>query len=143
MSSRSSRLTDSHHSTLHAFFLAAKEIGYTEFELQLVTSPKGRVEFCVSPREHSEIGAKFEVRGNMIRSAANDASVVLRTTRILASMEARVQGRHPFGFHRPHRWRAVCTLAFYNRCPGPACAGVFLCEKPGSAVDASRVSLSG
>ena len=76
MSSRSSRLTDSHHSTLHAFFLAAKESGYTEFELQLVTSPKGRVEFCVSPREHSEIGAKFEVRGNMIRAAANDASVV-------------------------------------------------------------------
>ena len=75
MSSRSSRLTDSHHSTLHAFFLAAKESGYTEFELQLVTSSKGRVEFCVSPREHSEIGAKFEVRGNMVRAAANDASV--------------------------------------------------------------------
>ena len=76
MSSRS-RLTDSHHSTLHAFFLAAKESGYTEFELQLVMSPKGRVEFCVSPREHSEIGAKFEVRGNMVLAAANDASVVL------------------------------------------------------------------
>ena len=28
---------------LHAFFLAAKESGYTEFELQLVTSPKGRI----------------------------------------------------------------------------------------------------
>ena len=27
----------------------------------------------------------------------------LQMTRILASMEARVQGRHPFGFHRPHR----------------------------------------
>ena len=26
----------------------------------------------------------------------------LQTTRILAFMEARVQGRHPFGFHRPH-----------------------------------------
>ena len=75
MSSRSSRLTDSHHSTLHAFFLAAKESGYTEFELQLVTSPNGRVEFCVSPREHSEIGAKFEVRGNMIRAAANESVV--------------------------------------------------------------------
>ena len=73
MSSRSSRLTDSHHRM--QFFLAAKESGYTEFELQLVTSPKGRVEFCVSPREHSEIGAKFEVRGNMVR-AANDASVL-------------------------------------------------------------------
>ena len=76
MSSRS-RLTDSHHSTLHAFFLAAKEGGYTEFELQLVASPKGRVEFCISPREHSEISAKFEVRGNTVRTAASDASVVL------------------------------------------------------------------
>ena len=76
MSSRS-RLTDSHHSTLHAFFLAAKESGYTEFELRLLTSPKGRVEFCMSPREHPEIGAKFEVRGNMIRAATKDESVVL------------------------------------------------------------------
>ena len=70
-------MTDSHHSTLHAFFLAAKESGYTEFELRLLTSPKGRVEFCMSPREHPEIGAKFEVRGNMIRAAAKDESVVL------------------------------------------------------------------
>jgi hypothetical protein len=74
MSSRS--LTDSHHSTLHAFFLAAKESGYTEFELQLVTSPKGRVEFCISPRKHSEMSAKFELRGNMVRAAASGASVV-------------------------------------------------------------------
>ena len=50
MSSRSSRLTDSHHSTLHAFFLAARESGYTEFELKLVTTPKGRVKLCVSPQ---------------------------------------------------------------------------------------------
>jgi hypothetical protein len=62
---------------LHAFFLAAKESGYTEFELRLLTSPMGRVEFCMSPREHPEIGAKFEVRGNMIRAAAKDESVVL------------------------------------------------------------------
>ena len=75
------------------------EVSYLAHELG-ITSPKGRVEFCVSPREHSEIGAKFEVRGNMIRAAANDASVA---PSILASMEARVQGRHPFGFHRPHR----------------------------------------
>ena len=65
MSSRS-RLTDSHYSTLHAFFLAAKESGYTEFDLRLLTRPKGRVEFCMSPREHSEISANFEVRGNMV-----------------------------------------------------------------------------
>ena len=114
MSSRSSRLTDSHHSTLHAFFLAAKESGYTEFELQLVTSPKGRVEFCVSPREHSEIGAKFEVRGNMVRAAANERASSLQTTRILAFMEARVQGRHPFGFHRPHRSRQGRTSARWH-----------------------------
>ena len=82
MSSRS-RLTDSHHSTLHAFFLAAKESGYTEFELRLLTSPKGRVEFCMSPREHSEISANFEVRGNMVRTAASDASVVLEDTHVM------------------------------------------------------------
>ena len=76
MSSRSSRLTDRHHSTLHAFFLAAQESGYTEFELRLVKSPKGGVEFCISPRGHSEISFNFEVRGNMVRVTASDASVV-------------------------------------------------------------------
>src|SRR4029453_1236558 len=70
------RLTNGHHSTLHAFFLAAKEDGYTEFELQLVASPKGRIELCISPREHSEMSAKFEVRGNTVRAAAGEASVV-------------------------------------------------------------------
>src|SRR5689334_21761999 len=69
-------LRDDHHSTLHAFFLAAKESGYNEFELQLVASPKGRIEFCISPREHSEMSAKFEVGGNTVRAAAGDASVV-------------------------------------------------------------------
>jgi hypothetical protein len=33
-------LGNDHYSTLHAFFPAAKESGYTEFEPQLVTSPK-------------------------------------------------------------------------------------------------------
>ena len=69
-------LRDDHHSTLHAFFLGAKESGYTDFELQLVTSPRGRIEFCISPREHSEMSAKFEVRGNTVRAAAGEASVV-------------------------------------------------------------------
>ena len=69
-------LRDDHHSTLHAFFLAAKESGYTDFELQLVTSPKGRIEFCISPREHSEMSAKFEVRGNTVRAAASEAIVI-------------------------------------------------------------------
>jgi hypothetical protein len=72
----SSRLRDVHHSTLHAFLLAALEMGYTEFEFQLVTSPKGGVEFCISPRQHSEMSAKFEVRGNTVRAAANEATVV-------------------------------------------------------------------
>jgi hypothetical protein len=79
MSSRSQaaqRLIDGHHSTLHAFFLAAKENGYAEFELQFVTSPKGRMEFCIHPREHSEMSAKFEVRGNAVRAAPSEASVV-------------------------------------------------------------------
>jgi hypothetical protein len=70
------RLMDGHHSTLHAFFLAAKESGCTEFELQLVTSPKGRIEFCISPRGHSEMSVKFDVRGNTVRVAASEASVV-------------------------------------------------------------------
>jgi hypothetical protein len=79
MSNRSQaaqRLKEGHHSTLHAFFLAAKESGYTEFELQLVTSPKGRIEFCISPREHSEMSATFDVRGNTVRVAVSDVSVV-------------------------------------------------------------------
>jgi hypothetical protein len=50
----SSRLRDVHHSTLHAFLLAALEMGYTEFEFQLVTSPKGGVEFCISPVPNSK-----------------------------------------------------------------------------------------
>jgi hypothetical protein len=79
MSSRSQasrRLMDGHHSTLHAFFLAAKESGYTEFELQSVTSPKGRIEFWISPRGHSEMTAKFDVRGNTVRAAASEPGVV-------------------------------------------------------------------
>jgi hypothetical protein len=44
----------------------------------------------------------------------------LQTTRILESMEARGQGRHPFGFHRPHRSRHGRLHAgiLLNRCPG-------------------------
>jgi hypothetical protein len=79
MSNRSQaaqRLMDGHHSTLHAFFLAAKESGYTEFDLQLVASPKGRIEFCMSPRGHSEMSAKFDVRGNTVRPAASEANFV-------------------------------------------------------------------
>jgi hypothetical protein len=94
MSSRS-RLTDSHHSTLHEFFLAAKESGYTEFEIQLVTSPKGRVEFCISAREHSEMSAKFEIRGNMVRAAAADASVVPTDTDVRINYGGTRSGEAP------------------------------------------------
>jgi hypothetical protein len=69
-------LANGHHSTFHAFFLAAKESGYTEFELQLVTSPKGRIEFCIHPRGHSDITAKFDVRGNTVRAASSKVSVI-------------------------------------------------------------------
>jgi hypothetical protein len=69
-------LRQDHPSTFHAFFLAAKENGYKDFELQLVTSPKGRIEFCISPRGHSEMTAKFDVRGNTVRVALSEASVV-------------------------------------------------------------------
>ena len=96
-------LRDDHHSTLHAFFLAAKESGYTDFELQLVTSPKGRIEFCISPREHSEMSAKFEVRGNTVRAAAGEASVVpVEDEDVRLEYEAPVLGRNLFGFHRAH-----------------------------------------
>jgi hypothetical protein len=65
----SSRSQLSHgHSTLHAFFLAAKEEGHTEFQLQLVANQKGRLEFRIRPRGYLET-AKFEVRGNTVRVA--------------------------------------------------------------------------
>jgi hypothetical protein len=70
------QVRNGHYSTLHAFFLAAKESGCTEFELQLVMSPKGRIEFCICPRGHSEISAKFDVRGNTVRVAVSDVSIV-------------------------------------------------------------------
>ena len=69
------KLMDSRHSTFHAFFLAAKESGYNEFDLQLVTSPIGKIEFCICPRGHPEMGAKFDVRGNTVRASASEGSV--------------------------------------------------------------------
>jgi hypothetical protein len=69
-------LRQDHHSTFHAFFLAAKESGYKDFDLQLVTSPNGKIEFCIYPRGHSEMSAKFDVRGNTVRAAIGEASVV-------------------------------------------------------------------
>jgi len=57
-------LRGDHPSTFHAFFLAAKESGYKDFEQKLVTSPNGKIEFCICPRGHSEMSARFDVRGN-------------------------------------------------------------------------------
>src|SRR5262245_26990728 len=64
-----------HHSTFHAFFLAAKEKGYAEFQLELI-EPKGRLEFCIRPTGHLEMSARFEVRGNMVHSAAKETGVI-------------------------------------------------------------------
>ena len=75
MSNRS-QFGNGYSSTLHSFFLTAKENGYTEFELQLVANQEGRVEFCISPQGHAEMKAKFEIRGNMVRAVANDVSAV-------------------------------------------------------------------
>ena len=72
----STLLSNGHHSTLHAFFLAAKEKGHIEFQLQLIANSQGRIEFCISPQGHSEMSAKFEVRGNTVRAAPSEASVV-------------------------------------------------------------------
>jgi hypothetical protein len=59
-----------HHSTFHAFLIAAKEKGHSDFQLRLVANQNGRVEFTISPRGDSET-AKFEVRGNMLRVASH------------------------------------------------------------------------
>ena len=72
----SSRSPLSHgHSTLHAFFLAAKAEGHTEFHLQLVTNQRGRLELRIRPRGDFET-ATFEVRGNTVRVAAEDVNFV-------------------------------------------------------------------
>ena len=87
MSNRSQTALQSrngHYSTLHAFFLAARERRYTEFELRLVASPKGRIEFCISPRGHSEMRAKFDVRGNTVRAVVSEVSVVPLDARMSA-----------------------------------------------------------
>src|SRR5262249_46859914 len=79
MSNRSQaaiQLRNGHYATLHAFFLAAKESEYTEFELQLGTSPKGRIEFYISPRGHSEMSAKFDILGNLVRAVVSEVNIV-------------------------------------------------------------------
>jgi len=94
-------LRDGHHSTLHAFFLAAKESGYTEFELQLVTSPKGRIEFCIRPKGHSEMSAKFDVRGNSVRAAGSERSVTsIDDVDVRIDYGGTRSGEEPSEFHR-------------------------------------------
>jgi hypothetical protein len=68
-----------HHASLHAFFMAAKERGYTNFQLQLITNPEGRMEFRITPQRRSKMNAKFEVRGNTVRAAVKDAGVAPTT----------------------------------------------------------------
>jgi hypothetical protein len=97
MSNRSGLRDDSHHSTLHAFFLAAKDSGCTDFELQLVRSPKGRIEFCIYPRGRSEMNAKFDVRGNMVRAAVRETNVSL-TDETDVSYGGTRSGRNPSRF---------------------------------------------
>ena len=67
---RDTRFNGEHYATLHAFFLAANEQGYTNFELQLITNKKRRLELCINPRGRSGMRGKFELRGNMICAAA-------------------------------------------------------------------------
>jgi hypothetical protein len=64
-----------HYATLHAFFLAANKQGYTDFELQLITNKKRRLELCINPRGRSGMRGKFELRGNMVSAAVGPDSV--------------------------------------------------------------------
>ena len=96
MSNRSQAANrNGHHSTLHAFFLAAKDSGHAEFELQLVTSPEGRIEFCISPRGYSEMRAKFDVRGNMVRVAVGASVVPLDDADVRVDYVGTRSGKEP------------------------------------------------
>jgi len=88
-------LRQDHPSTFHAFFLAAKESGYTEFDLQLVTSPIGKIEFCICPRGHSKLSAKYDVRGNMVRAANGEASVAIDDTDVRIEYGGTRSGEEP------------------------------------------------
>ena len=41
----------------------------SDFELQLITNKKRRLELCINPRGRSGMRGKFELRGNMICAA--------------------------------------------------------------------------
>jgi hypothetical protein len=76
------RFNGEHYATLHAFFLAANERGYyTDFELQLITNKKRRLEFYINPRGRSGMLGKFELRGNMI-CAATEQDVSIASPRL-------------------------------------------------------------
>jgi len=67
MSDRS-QFSNGHFATLHAFLLAAKEMGHTEFRLQTsVGIAKGKLEISIHTQAQSGMSAKFDVRGNMVR----------------------------------------------------------------------------
>jgi hypothetical protein len=116
MSNRSQaaqQVRNGHYSTLHAFFLAAKESGYKDFDLQLVASPHGKIEFCISPREHSEMSAKFDVRGNTVRTAVSEASVTLDDADVHLNYGGTRSGEEPIrvspGASSPPRRPATVT----------------------------------
>jgi hypothetical protein len=92
----SSRSNNEHHATLHALFVAAKEKGYTEFQLQLINE-KGRIEFCISPQGHPEMNAKFEVRGNMVREQPKMGALSRQRMMRTSLMAEAVLGKPPSG----------------------------------------------
>jgi hypothetical protein len=66
MSDRS-QFRNGHYATLHAFLLAAKRKGLTEFRLQLSTNANGTLEFAIHPTAKPAMSRSFDVRGNVIR----------------------------------------------------------------------------
>jgi len=58
-------------------FSSQLKSGYKDFDLQLVTSPYSKIEFCICPQGHPEMSAKFDVRGNTVRASASEASFAI------------------------------------------------------------------
>ena len=106
-------LRGDHPSTFHAFFLAAKESGYKDFDLQLVTSANGKIEFGICPRGYSEMSAKFDVRGNTVRVANGEASVAIDETDVHLNYGGTRSGEEPIrvspGASSPSRRPATVT----------------------------------
>jgi hypothetical protein len=107
---------EGHPATLHAFFLAAKESGQTEFELRLVANPDGRIVFCIRPRGHAEMSGTFDVRGNTVRVALSEPSVPIQEADVRIDYGGTRSGEEPVRVSpdsRPRRQAAVT-----DRTPG-------------------------